>query len=359
MLFGVFLLSGSGWLLGPYGVVVSATSFILGNAVLVVLGLVAPVKRRWWALIPAGLLVPVYWLLISIASYRAAEELHREPHRWTKTRHGFADGIILRRQTRPRLSLLRAGGVAAAGVLLLLFLTLGAHANPWLKEQGAGEFISSTTVTRQQAGLAAGASANAFSDLHLEYGADEKATLVADASVQQYALGGQAQTVFDTAWLGTRVALRRWDNSLVSVEAVGGVSGIRNNPLPGAPLSLDGTGEARLMFGEGFEVLDRHAFAGIEAGWRWSGGPPADELVLDTVAGVAPWESALLMLQSFAISGTGDARGAYRRYDLVKLQLTLAQRIAEHWWVQAGGIATVAGADSGEAGAVVALWWRF
>ena len=360
MLFGIFLLSGSEWLLGPYGGIVSATSFITGNAILVALGLIAPLKRRWWKLLPVGLLVPLYWLLISVASYRAADELVRKPHWWNKTRHhGFADDVRPKRRPGPRMSLVRAGGAVAAGLALLLFLALGAHANPWLKEKGDGEFISSTMVTRQQAGLAAGASANAFSDLHLEYGAHEKAPLVVDTGLQQYALGGQAQTVFDTAWAGARVPLRRWDNSLFSAEAVGGISGIRDSPLPGGPLSLDGTGEARLMFGEGFEILDRHAFAGVEAGWRWRGGPPADELVLDTVAGIAPWRSALLMLQSFAISGTGDARGAYRRYDLLKLQLTLAQQVTEHWWLQAGAISTVAGADSGEAGGIIALWWRF
>jgi hypothetical protein len=248
---------------------------------------------------------------------------------------------------------------AVAVAALLWPIASVACANPWLKDEGVGEFISSATVTRQQAGLAAGASANAFSSLHLEYGAGPRATLIADSGFQQYALGGQTRTVFDTAWLGGRFALNRWDNSVLSMEAAGGVSGIRDNPLPGAPLSLDGTAVTRLMFGEGFEVLNRHGFAGIEGGWRWRPGPPADEFLLDTVLGIEPWESALLMLQSFSISGLGPARGAYRRYDLVKLQLSLAQRLTPHWWLQAGAIASVAGTDSGEAGAIVALWWRF
>jgi hypothetical protein len=242
-----------------------------------------------------------------------------------------------------------------------LFVSLGsaAWANPWLKDEGAGEVISSISVTRQEAGLSAGASADGFSSLHVEYGVDRRATLIVDAGFQQYTAGGQARAVFDTAWMGTRVALRRWDNSLLSFEASGGTSGIRDNPLPGAPLSLDGMGEARLMFGEGFEILGRHAFAGIEGGWRWRAGPPADELRLDAGAGIAPWESGLLMLQSFSISGLGSAKGAYRRYDLVKLQLSFAQRLSPHWWVQAGVIDTVAGADAGEAGAIFALWWSF
>ena len=113
------------------------------------------------------------------------------------------------------------------------------------------------------------------------------------------------------------------------------------------------------MFGEGFDVFRRHAFAGMEAGWRWRAGPPADEAVLDAILGIDPWPSALLMLQSFAISSTGSASGAYRRYDLIKLQLTLAQRLTPRWWIQAGLIETAAGKDAGETGAVLALWLRF
>ena len=218
-------------------------------------------------------------------------------------------------------------GRVAACVLLMMSLTcvpIAASANPWLKDAGAGELISNATVTRQQSGLAPGTQASAFSDLHLEYGVVNDVTLVVDSSFQQYVVNGMTRSVFDTAWAGTRVALKRWDNSILSFEAVGGISGIRQNALPDAPLALNGTAEARLMFGQGFDLFARHAFAGIEGGWRWRAGAPADEFLLDGIAGIAPWQSALLMLQSFAIAGAGPARGAYRRYDLVKLQFSLA-----------------------------------
>jgi cellulose synthase/poly-beta-1,6-N-acetylglucosamine synthase-like glycosyltransferase len=39
-----------------------------------------------WAL----LLMPIYWLLLSIAAWRALDQLMRDPYRWEKTEHGLA-----------------------------------------------------------------------------------------------------------------------------------------------------------------------------------------------------------------------------------------------------------------------------
>jgi cellulose synthase/poly-beta-1,6-N-acetylglucosamine synthase-like glycosyltransferase len=39
-----------------------------------------------WALV----LMPLYWLLLSIAAWRALEQLVRDPYRWEKTEHGLA-----------------------------------------------------------------------------------------------------------------------------------------------------------------------------------------------------------------------------------------------------------------------------
>ena len=37
-----------------------------------------------------ALLMPVYWLLISLAAYRAAWQFVRDPYLWEKTEHGTA-----------------------------------------------------------------------------------------------------------------------------------------------------------------------------------------------------------------------------------------------------------------------------
>jgi len=50
-------------------------------------------RGRIW-LLPAVLLMPFYWLLISLAAYRAAIQLATAPYYWEKTEH--------RSRTRPR-----------------------------------------------------------------------------------------------------------------------------------------------------------------------------------------------------------------------------------------------------------------
>ena len=77
---------------------------------------------------------------------------------------------------------------------------------------------------------------------------------------------------------------------------------------------------------------------------------------------LAPWPSALLILQSFSILGTGKARararGAYFRYSLSKMELSLAQALSERLSVQAGGPLSGGGAANrkrgNRGGAVVA-----
>jgi glycosyltransferase XagB len=56
-----------------------------GSAVLLAAVTVFRRKRLW--LLPHIVLMPVYWLLISAASYRAAWQLFRDPYLWEKTEH--------------------------------------------------------------------------------------------------------------------------------------------------------------------------------------------------------------------------------------------------------------------------------
>lgn len=74
------------------------------------LGLAGLAKRPAMARLAADLAaLPVYWLLMSLAAYRALWQLWRTPHHWEKTRHGLsrcAAGRVLRpaSQARPRCS---------------------------------------------------------------------------------------------------------------------------------------------------------------------------------------------------------------------------------------------------------------
>jgi hypothetical protein len=63
----------------------------------IAVALLAAARRGRSALGLRALFMPVYWLLISIAGYRALIQLIRAPYVWEKTAHGSA-----RRQTVPQ-----------------------------------------------------------------------------------------------------------------------------------------------------------------------------------------------------------------------------------------------------------------
>lgn len=62
----------------------------LANFVFVGLGLVSCGIRRLWDLAPFAVLMPFYWILISVAAIKGAWQLFWNPWYWEKTVHGFA-----------------------------------------------------------------------------------------------------------------------------------------------------------------------------------------------------------------------------------------------------------------------------
>jgi cellulose synthase/poly-beta-1,6-N-acetylglucosamine synthase-like glycosyltransferase len=80
------------------------TSMALGAAGLLRRGLIA----HAWVLV----LVPVHWLLLSLAVWRALYQLMRDPYRWEKTEHGLARTSRVRRRARLRTMLNEIAAVA-------------------------------------------------------------------------------------------------------------------------------------------------------------------------------------------------------------------------------------------------------
>ena len=52
--------------------------------------MIAPLRRGWLSLIPFSLTTFFYWVLISIAAYKALWQLVRNPFYWEKTQHGVS-----------------------------------------------------------------------------------------------------------------------------------------------------------------------------------------------------------------------------------------------------------------------------
>lgn len=62
-----------------------------GNGVMILLNLIAAARGHSWRSAPYALLNPLYWVLHSIAAWRALIQLVRNPFYWEKTPHGLGD----------------------------------------------------------------------------------------------------------------------------------------------------------------------------------------------------------------------------------------------------------------------------
>ncbi len=65
-------------------------NLLAGNGAFVFLSMIAPIRRGWLHLIPLSLTAFGYWVLISIAAYRALWQLLARPFHWEKTEHGVS-----------------------------------------------------------------------------------------------------------------------------------------------------------------------------------------------------------------------------------------------------------------------------
>ena len=80
-----------------------AAALLTGYLISAALGLVGLARRRLLRCAWALLLMPVYWLLLSFAAWRALFQFVRDPYLWEKTEHGLArtsqlaDRVHLRR----------------------------------------------------------------------------------------------------------------------------------------------------------------------------------------------------------------------------------------------------------------------
>lgn len=81
------LFEGSHSALGHIVYIVAAFNLAAGYAVSMALGAAAILARRQAGLASHVLLMPVYWLLISLAAYRALVQVVTAPFLWEKTTH--------------------------------------------------------------------------------------------------------------------------------------------------------------------------------------------------------------------------------------------------------------------------------
>jgi glycosyltransferase XagB len=70
---------------------IAAAQLLVGNFVHVYLFLIGLGRREYWDVIPAMLIVPAYWVLMSVAGWKGLIQLFTKPFYWEKTEHGLVD----------------------------------------------------------------------------------------------------------------------------------------------------------------------------------------------------------------------------------------------------------------------------
>jgi cellulose synthase/poly-beta-1,6-N-acetylglucosamine synthase-like glycosyltransferase len=93
-MFGVWLVARSeafDFLFPPITLYIGLFNLLLGNGIAVYLGMLAVFKRRHYDLMPWSLLTPLYWILHSIAAWKALGQLLTRPFFWEKTDHGLTN----------------------------------------------------------------------------------------------------------------------------------------------------------------------------------------------------------------------------------------------------------------------------
>ena len=113
-LFGI--LSAADYALPPVFWWIGIFNLVSGYVTGVGLGCVAVIRRRRWRLAASALLMPLYWVLISVAAYRALAQLVTAPYRWEKTEHKARTpasptnlaAVTTTYRVRPSLGLLRS-----------------------------------------------------------------------------------------------------------------------------------------------------------------------------------------------------------------------------------------------------------
>ncbi len=89
----LYLLTGTralDFLFPPLTLYISLFNLLFGNGLMIYLNMLAVFKRHYYHLLLYTLLNPVYWILHSVASYKALWQLLTRPFYWEKTIHGIS-----------------------------------------------------------------------------------------------------------------------------------------------------------------------------------------------------------------------------------------------------------------------------
>lgn len=67
----------------------SSAALFLANFIFIFIGMLGCLKRKYYFLLPCTLLLPFYWIMLSIGGWKGFIQLFHKPFFWEKTRHGL------------------------------------------------------------------------------------------------------------------------------------------------------------------------------------------------------------------------------------------------------------------------------
>lgn len=74
----------------PWVLYLSIFNLVFGNGFFIYINMLGAFKRSYYRLIPYALTAPAYWVLMSVAGYKAFWQLIHNPFYWEKTHHGLS-----------------------------------------------------------------------------------------------------------------------------------------------------------------------------------------------------------------------------------------------------------------------------
>ncbi|TSC88166.1 MAG: family 2 glycosyl transferase [Microgenomates group bacterium Gr01-1014_16] len=127
----------------------AAFSAVFGNFLYLYYYMIGCAKRGHWDLIKYVFFIPLYWLFISIAGFKALAQLILRPHYWEKTHHGFhldrAESSFLRSQIISRFGWVRPlAGHRLTGATLLVASAAAANFFNFLYNAYLGRVLSAS-----------------------------------------------------------------------------------------------------------------------------------------------------------------------------------------------------------------------
>ncbi|MET0313901.1 MAG: hypothetical protein ABW275_05865 [Hansschlegelia sp.] len=200
--------------------------------------------------------------------------------------------------------------------------------------------------------------------IFVEYGFRDGVTLFGSSSLQRISAedgGRHEREGLGRSELGARIRLLNegaWIASAQGSVVIAGASGKEGVAAIG---ETDDQVDVRGLVQRSFEAFGMPGFADVEAGYRWRGKAPADEVRLDATVGLRVAPRWLALVQSFNTIGTGRWSGRYPlRQRIAKLQGALLFDLTERMQLFGAAFFTPYGRDAmDETGGQLGVGYRF